>query len=55
MFSGMPAFQISTKYPGNVLGYVQSALSFIGGKSSSIYLIFLLMFGMYLLADRPKE
>ena len=49
MFSGMPAFQISTKYPGNVLGYVQSALSFIGGKSSSIYLIFLLMFGMYLL------
>jgi len=49
MFSGMPAFQISTKYPGNVLGYVQSALSFIGGKSSSIYLIFLLMLGMYLL------
>lgn len=49
MFSGMPAFQISTKYPGNVLSYFQNALSWIGGKASSIYIIFLLMFGMYLL------
>ena len=49
MFSGMPAFQISTKYPGNFLAYVQNTLSWIGGKSSGIYIIFLLMLGMYLL------
>lgn len=49
MFSGMPAFQISTKYPGNALSYFQKALTFLGGQSSSIYLIFILMFGMYLL------
>ncbi len=48
MFSGMPTFQISTLYPGNILQYVQSGLSYLGGRSSSIYLIFLLMFGMYL-------
>ncbi len=49
MFSGMPAFQISTQYPGNILGYIQNALIFVGGSSSSIYIIFLLMLGMYLL------
>jgi len=49
MFSGMPAFQISTQYPGNILGYIQNALIFIGGSSSSIYIVFLLMLGMYLL------
>jgi len=54
MFSGMPAFQISTQYPGNILVYIQKALIFIGGSSSSVYIIFLLMFGMYLLLVSMK-
>ncbi|MBI1315623.1 hypothetical protein GC167_02020 [bacterium] len=48
MFSGMPTFQISTLYPGNVLQHIQNGLSLLGGRASSIYLIFLLMLGMYL-------
>ena len=49
MFSGMPTFQISTRYPNNWLGVPAKFLSFIGGKMSNIYIIFTLMFGFYLL------
>lgn len=48
MFSGMPTFQISTLYPNNWLNLFQQTISWIGGKSSSIYIIFALMFGFYL-------
>ncbi|GAB5557218.1 MAG: YfhO family protein [Schleiferiaceae bacterium] len=48
MFSGMPTFQISTLYPNNWLNLFQQTVSWIGGKSSSVYIIFSLMFGFYL-------
>ena len=48
MFSGMPTFQISTLYPNNVLYYVQMLFIKLGGNASSIYIIFLLMLGVYL-------
>lgn len=54
MFSGMPAFQISVLYPANALNYVQMALVYLGGKPSSIYIIFSLMLGMYLLLLSQK-
>ncbi len=54
MFSGMPAFQISTQYPNNWLSYVQDVLVFIGGKSSNIYIIFSLMLGFYILMTGLK-
>ena len=48
MFSGMPTFQISTEYPSNWIYYVQKTLGVIGGSSSGIYIVFILMFGFYL-------
>lgn len=48
MFSGMPTFQISTQYPNNWLVILQKTMSTIGGRPSSIYIIFSLMFGFYL-------
>lgn len=49
MFSGMPTFQISTRYPNNWLSAPASILSFIGGNMAGIHIIFSLMFGFYLL------
>ncbi len=54
MFSGMPAFQISTLYPNNWLSYPQSILVYIGGKSSSVYIIFSLMLGFYIVLTGLK-
>lgn len=47
MFSGMPAFQISTLYPGNLLASVNSLLSF--GMPSPAYLIFIGLLSFYIL------
>ena len=47
MFSGMPAFQISTEYPNNWLGAAQDVIITIGGTPSSIYIIAALMIGFY--------
>jgi hypothetical protein len=49
MFSGMPTFQISTEYPNNWLSVFQKALSYVGGKPSSIFIIAALMIGFYFL------
>jgi hypothetical protein len=49
MFSGMPAFQISTEYPNNWLTQVQNVIVVLGGKTSSIYIIAALMIGFYFL------
>jgi hypothetical protein len=49
MFSGMPTFQLSIHYANNWTSYIQKAVSLIGGRKSSIYIIFNLMLGFYLL------
>lgn len=49
MFSGMPAFQISTEYPSNWLTQVQNVIVVLGGKTSSIYIIAALMIGFFFL------
>jgi len=49
MFSGMPAFQISTEYPNNWLSAAQAVIITIGGSPSSIYIIAALMIGFYFL------
>jgi hypothetical protein len=49
MFSGMPAFQISTEYPNNWLTQVQQVIVVLGGKTSSIYIIAALMIGFFFL------
>jgi hypothetical protein len=54
MFSGMPAFQISTQYPNNWTSYVQKLVSFVGGKTSNVYIIFSLMLGFYILMTGLK-
>lgn len=54
MFSGMPTFQISTKYPNNWLSYVQDAISTVLIKNSSIYIIATLMIGMFFLLRTYK-
>lgn len=46
MFSGMPAYLISTIYKGNLMRYVNSALNFLKHPASSI---FLTMLGFYIL------
>lgn len=46
MFSGMPAYLISTIYKGNLMRYVNSAFNFLKHPASSI---FLTMLGFYLL------
>jgi hypothetical protein len=47
MFSGMPAFQISTLYPGNLLASVNTLLSL--GMPSPAYLIFIGLLSFYFL------
>ena len=47
MFSGMPAYQISTKSKGNLIQYVARVLSL--GIPSPAYLLFLYFLGFYLL------
>lgn len=54
MFSGMPAFQISTKYPNNWMAYPQQLVSSVGGRSSGVYIIFLLMLGFFILLTGLK-
>lgn len=54
MFSGMPAFQISTLYPNNWLSYPQSVIVALGGKTSSVYIIFSLMLGFYIMLTGLK-
>jgi hypothetical protein len=46
MFSGMPAYLISTLYKGNIMKYVNSTLNFLKHPASSI---FLTMLGFYIL------
>ena len=48
MFSGMPTAQISTKYGGNIFGYITGAVKAIGGTTSSTYIIFYLMIGGFI-------
>lgn len=47
MFSGMPAYQISTLYPSNLVTYVNSFLTF--GLPSPAYLIFMGLLSFYIL------
>ncbi len=47
MFGGMPAFQISTKYTGNVLGYADKILSL--GLPHPANLVFLYFLGFFIL------
>src|SRR3989339_96264 len=46
MFSGMPAYLISTLYKGNIMRSVNSALNFLRHPASYIFLI---MLGFYIL------
>jgi hypothetical protein len=46
MFSGMPAFLISTKFPGNLLRYADTLLKFLKLPAASV---FLTMLGFYIL------
>jgi hypothetical protein len=52
IFSGMPAYMISTKYPGNLLAHIDILLKKIGDPASVIFLsmagfyIMLLLFGV---------
>ncbi len=46
MFSGMPAYLISTKYPGNIMTYADRILKFLKLPAASI---FLTMVGFYIL------
>ncbi|NVK26722.1 MAG: hypothetical protein HWE14_01695 [Flavobacteriia bacterium] len=54
MFSGMPTFQLSIKYPNNWLGYVQSTINTVLVKNSSIYMIASMMLGMFFLLRTYK-
>ncbi len=47
MFSGMPAYQISTKYKGNLIQYVAKALSL--GIPRPAGMLFLYLLGFYIL------
>ncbi|MEI7595142.1 MAG: YfhO family protein [Bacteroidota bacterium] len=47
MFGGMPAFQISTLYNGNLVKYIDNIITF--GLSGPVKYIFLLMIGFYIL------
>ena len=47
MFSGMPAYQISTKYKGNLIQYVHKALSL--GIPRPANILFLYLLGFYIL------
>ena len=47
MFSGMPAYQISTKYKGNLIQYVAKALSL--GIPRPANMLFLYLLGFYIL------
>ena len=47
MFSGMPAYQISTKYKGNLIQYVPSILSL--GLPRPANMLFLYLLGFYIL------
>jgi hypothetical protein len=46
LFSGMPAYLISTKYPGNLFKHVDTALRFFG---MPVAVLFLAMAGFYIL------
>ena len=50
MFSGMPAYQISTKYKGNLIQYVAKALSLGIPRPASILFLYLLGFYVLLLS-----
>ncbi len=54
MFSGMPTFQISTLYPNNVLGYVQTLISHAFGLEGGIYIIASMMLGFFFLLRSSK-
>ncbi len=54
MFSGMPAFQLSIKYPNNFLTYVQTTIRTLLVKNSSIYIIASMMIGMFFLLRTHK-
>lgn len=47
MFGGMPAYQISVLYPNDVLGFINSIITF--GLPSPVRYMFLYMLGFYLL------
>ncbi|MCK9423891.1 MAG: hypothetical protein M0Q38_14975 [Bacteroidales bacterium] len=47
MFGGMPAYQISTNYTANVLGYLDKALTF--GLPHPVNLVFLYFLGFFIL------
>lgn len=46
-FSGMPAFQISVRYPSNLMAWVQKVMTF--GMPFPASVLFMLMFGFYIL------
>ncbi|MAX06224.1 MAG: hypothetical protein CMD19_07370 [Flavobacteriales bacterium] len=50
MFSGMPAYQISTKYKGNLIQYIHKALSLGIPRPASILFLYLLGFYILLLS-----
>lgn len=54
MFSGMPTFQISTKYPNNWISYAQEVISTVLIQNSSIYMIASIMLGMFFLLRSYK-
>lgn len=54
IFSGMPAIQISTRYPNNWLTVPAKTLAYLGGNIAGIHIIFSLMFGFYLLLISMK-
>lgn len=47
MFSGMPAFQVSTEYPSNIIGYLDKLLTF--GLPHPFGILATMMLGIYLL------
>lgn len=54
MFSGMPTFQLSIKYPNNWLSHVQSTISTVLINNSGVYIIASIMIGMFFLLRTYK-
>ncbi|MFM2377404.1 MAG: hypothetical protein RLZZ165_2501, partial [Bacteroidota bacterium] len=54
MFGGMPAYQVSTRYPNNLLQKLDDVMNLRGVLPHPVGAIFLLFFGMFILLTTLK-